>query len=71
MRIRVSVKPNSKRNEILSQDGDKMKVAIAAPPDKNKANLELIKFLSKKMGRVKIISGFTSREKILELQEDS
>jgi uncharacterized protein (TIGR00251 family) len=68
-RFKVLVKPNAKKTEILSEDP--LKIAIAAPPDKNKANLELVKFLSKKLGRVKIVSGHTSREKILELREKS
>ncbi len=49
-----------------------LKIKITAPAVDNKANEELIKFLSKEMkkkkSQVKIVSGFTSREKILEIE---
>jgi len=68
-KIVVRVKPNAKRTEILEQDekGRVMRVAISAPPDKNKANLELVKLLSKKFGKARIVSGFSSRDKIVEI----
>lgn len=45
-----------------------MTVAVAAPPEDNKANLALIKFLSKKLKKqVRIVSGFGSKTKILEI----
>ena len=41
-------------------------VAVAAPADKGKANLELVKFLSKELKRqVRIKSGVTKKEKVL------
>ena len=64
--MRVTVKPNAKRNEILDETSDHIKVAIAAPADKNKANKELIKFLSKHFKKkVRIKSGLTNKEKII------
>lgn len=65
-RLSVVVKPNSKKTEILSWDGKVMKVAVAKPPENNKANIELVKFLSKKLGKsVRILNGFTSKKKLL------
>lgn len=62
----VRVKANSSRTEILSFDQDILLVAIKAPADKNKANTELVKFLSKELGcAVRIKSGLTSKEKKL------
>ena len=68
-RFKVLVKVSAKKNEILGWNSDKnaLRVAIAAPAEKNKANIELIKFLSKKLRPVRIVSGFSSREKILEV----
>ncbi len=66
--FKVIVKPNSKENKILGIDKQKkaIKIAIKAKAEKNKANLELIKFLSKKLKRkVRIKSGFTSKEKVV------
>jgi len=70
MRLKISIKPNASKTEILSQDGDKLKIAVAAPPDKNKANIELVKFLSKRFGSARIVSGFTSRVKVIEIESD-
>ena len=67
-RLQVRVKPNARKSEILSQEGDKLVVSIAAQPEKGKANAELIKFLSKKLKKqVRIVSGFGSHTKTLEV----
>ena len=66
----VNVKPNSSKNEIVDFDKENkiLTVRIAAPPEKDKANKELIKFLSKKFKkRVKIVKGLKSRKKIISL----
>jgi len=67
----VKVKPNAKENAILSQEGAKWVVSVAAQPDKGKANQELMRFLSKKLKKqVRIVSGFGSSTKILEVLPD-
>lgn len=64
--FKVLVKPNANKTEILGYDKKALKIAIKAPADKNKANLELIKFLSKQLKRkVRIKSGLTSKEKVV------
>lgn len=68
--FKVIVKPNSKKTEILGVDKQKkaVKIAVNAPADKNKANLELIKFLSKKLKKkVRIKTGLNSKEKIITI----
>lgn len=68
--FRVLVKPNASRNEILSYDDARKayKISIKEPAEDNRANIELIKFLSKEMGkRVKIISGHTSKIKTVRV----
>lgn len=67
-KLRIVVKPNSPENKILGYDENKqaLKVAIAAKPEENKANIEVVKFFSKLLKKpVKIKSGLTSREKLL------
>lgn len=67
-RLQVIVKPNARESRVLKQDGNCWTVAIAAPPEKGRANRELIKFFSRKLKkRVKIVSGFENRSKILEI----
>ncbi|MBS3138594.1 YggU family protein [Candidatus Woesearchaeota archaeon] len=66
--LEVKVVPNASKTENVSIENNIVKVRIAAPPDKNKANVELLKFLKKEFGlKFKIKSGATSREKVLEL----
>lgn len=67
--FKVVIKPDSSSNEIVGFDKDKKAylIKIKAKPENNKANLELMRFLSKILGkRVKIKSGFKSREKLIE-----
>ena len=67
-RITVLIKPNAPKNEIMSysEAEDYFKIAVAAPPKDNKANLELVRFLSKLLGKpVRIKSGHTSKRKTL------
>lgn len=69
--LSIIVKPNSSKNEILGYDETKkaLKVSIKAQPENNKANIEIIKFFSKLTGKkVKIISGLTSKNKILKFE---
>lgn len=66
--MKIIVKTNQRSNKILSYDQEKkvFKVAIAAKPENNKANLEVIKFFTKMFGRsVRIKTGFTSKEKLI------
>jgi len=66
--LRITVKPNANKSEILGYDESRqaVKVAIAAQPEKGKANKEVIKFFSKLLKRkIEIKSGLKSREKIL------
>ena len=68
-RLKVKVRVNSYENKILDYDKerDMLNVSIKAPAVKNKANLELMKFLSKlTKKRVNIIRGLNSKTKVVE-----
>ncbi len=70
--LKIKVLPNTGKTEIKKQMADKtIKIAVAAPPEKNKANKELIKFLAKNFGisseKVKIISGASDRLKLIKI----
>jgi hypothetical protein len=71
IRLAVKVTPNAGRNEITGFDEDTLRVKIAAPPDKGKANKELVDFLSGRLGvkktSVAIIRGLTSRNKVISV----
>ena len=66
MKIKVKVKPGSKKQEIIK--GEVWKISLKERAEKNKANIELINLLKKRFKRVKIIKGLKSREKILEVE---
>ena len=66
--ITILVKPNAKKTEILGWDETKhaWRVAIASPAVENKANVEVVKFFSRLVGKqVRIRSGLRSKEKVL------
>lgn len=69
-KLHVSVKPNAVKTEILSYDSAAkiVKIAVAAPADKDKANKELLKFVSRVLKKkVAFASGLRSKEKVLEI----
>ena len=67
--FRVIVKPKAPESRIAGFDREKNAyiVSVRSRPEGNKANIELLKLLSKATGkRLRIKSGFSSREKIIE-----
>ncbi len=68
--IMVKVKPGSKKREVFQRDNE-LHARITAPPQKGKANEELIELLSQYFGipesRITIKRGHTSRIKIIEI----
>ena len=68
--IKVILKPNSSKNRIVKFDFKRnaYRIEIKAPAQENKANLELMKFLSRSLKKdVKIIKGFKSKEKLIKI----
>ena len=73
-RLKIIVNPNSPKNEIKTFDKEKqsLRVNIKAPPEKGKANKEIIKFFKKLLKKeVKIISGLKNKTKILRIKDRS
>ena len=72
MKIQVKVKPNSKTDEV-SREGDSFIVKVREPPKEGKANQAVIKLVAEHFGvprsRVRILSGFRSRNKVVEVAE--
>lgn len=69
--FKVIVKPNSSRNEILSYDQERgaYRINIKAKAEDNKANIEVIKFLSRLLKkRVGIVKGLRSKEKVIKVR---
>lgn len=72
LRLRLKIVPKSSTTEFVGMLGeDVVKIRIAAVPAKNKANTELVRFLSNVFGVPKsactIVSGPTSPLKIVDI----
>ena len=69
MKIKVKLHPNSSQEKIKILKDNEYEVWIKEKPLDNKANTELIKLLKKHFKKdVKIKSGFTSKNKIVEVK---
>ena len=70
MTVRVKVIPRSAKTEIVGEMADgTLKIKVAAPPEKGKANEELVRFLAAHYGvdRVEIVSGHTAALKMVRV----
>ncbi len=68
--LRVIVKPNSKKRELIGEKNpDSVLINLMGPAQEGKANTELVKRLSKLLkistSSIKLVTGHKSREKIL------
>ena len=70
IRIRVKVVPGASRDEIVGWVGDRLKLRVAAPPEKGKANAAVAGLLAGALGvpraGVRIAAGGTSPLKTVE-----
>jgi uncharacterized protein len=70
-RITLKIRAGARRTAFAGKLGDVWKLQVAAPPVDGKANDALVRFLAKLTGRpmsaVRIISGFTSPMKTVEI----
>jgi len=70
--LRIKVLCLAGKTEFVEEMADKtLKIAVAAVPEKGRANLELIKFLTKELAvdknNIKIISGAGTRLKLVKI----
>ena len=63
--IDLLVVPNASRDGIVGVHGDRVKIRVTSPPEKNKANAAVIEVLREatRTRRVEIIGGRTGRHK--------
>jgi hypothetical protein len=73
VRFSVHLQPRASKNEIAGLHGGALKVRLTAPPVEGLANQALIDFLSQSLEiprrNVCIVSGFSSRNKVVEASE--
>ena len=69
MKQKIKVIPNSKIEKIFMKD-NLLCIKIKEKPEKGKANNSVIKNLEKYFNKkVRIVSGFTSRNKVIEFAD--
>lgn len=72
--LRVRVQPSAGRSQIVGEHDGALKVRVAAPANEGKANVELIRFLTRTLGvargSVELRSGERSRAKTVEVRGD-
>jgi len=70
--IKIKLLPRSSKSRIMGMEGEFYRVKVNSPPVDGEANKELVSLISKKLkvpkGSIEIISGRTSRMKVLCVQ---
>jgi uncharacterized protein len=73
--LRLTAVPGAQRTQIVGLYGDRLKVRLAAPPEKGAANQELIAFLARALDlpktALKLTLGARSRTKVVAVYDRS
>lgn len=68
-RLSIRVRPGAGRTRIKERRGGILRMDVAAPPEKGKANTELVRFVARLLGipksGVRVCSGERSRDKVV------
>jgi uncharacterized protein (TIGR00251 family) len=71
-RLRLKIRAGAKKTAFAGRVGDVWKLQVAAPPVDGKANDAIVRFLAKLIGRsasaVRVVTGFTSPMKTVEVE---
>ena len=72
MKLTVKVKPNSRKNEVKRSEDGTLTIFVTDPPIEGRANEKLIELLSEYLEKPKrcisIVTGFKSKNKIVEIE---
>ncbi len=70
-KLKLRIVPNAKRDEVVGEHGDAVKVKVAAPALEGKANEALLEFIAEKLGLhrrdILLVAGEKSRDKLIEI----
>ena len=73
--LRLTVVPGAQRTQVVGLHGDRLKVRLAAAPEKGAANQELIAFLARSLNlpksSLKLTLGAQSRTKVVAVYDSS
>ncbi|MCD6456535.1 MAG: DUF167 domain-containing protein [Methanophagales archaeon] len=69
--VKVKVVPNSKKAKVEQTEGGVLRVNVDAPAKEGKANKRLVeilaKYFSKPKSSIRIVKGWTSKNKVVEV----
>jgi uncharacterized protein (TIGR00251 family) len=75
VRFDVRVQPRASRNEFAGVQNGVLRVRLQAPPVDGAANEALVAFIADELGlarrQVRIVSGFGSRNKVVEVDSEA
>jgi uncharacterized protein len=70
-RLRVRVSPGARRPELVGRLGNAWKLRVSAPPERGRANDEVVALLAAGLGlarsEVRVVAGQTTRDKVVEV----
>ena len=70
-KLAVRVQARARRDEIVGERGGSLLVRVTAPPVEGKANAAVCKLLAKRLGlapgKVAVVRGASSRDKVVEI----
>ena len=71
VRLSVRLTPRASREEIAGFEGETLRVRVTAPPVEGRANRALVRLLAKRLGlprgAVRVVTGQTSRSKVVAI----
>jgi uncharacterized protein len=71
LRLFVTTIPGASKNEVVGRHGEGWKVRVKSPPERGRANNELVEMLAGVLGlpvtALRIVSGQTSKRKVVEV----
>ena len=71
--LRLTVVPGAQRTQVVGLYGDRLKIRLAAAPEKGAANRELVDFLARALGlpksSLKLTAGAQSRSKVVAVAD--
>jgi uncharacterized protein (TIGR00251 family) len=71
-RLKVRAKPGARRDAVEGVHDRALKVSVTAAPERGKANESIEKLLSRALGiprgSVRVVSGLTGRNKVVEIE---
>ena len=71
VRLSVRLTPRAPREEIAGFEGETLRVRVTAPPVEGRANRALVRLLAKRLGlprgAVRVVTGQTSRSKVVAI----